>query len=921
MYRTILSIFFILLGLSAIAQKNYSVKGRVLDSQDESSLPGASILFINQRDTLQKLGTITNETGDFTMKIKPGHYNFHVSFIGYKEIIKPITIEKESVDIGQFKLIENAEFLQEISVTETLPPTKINGDTTVFNPDAFKVNPDATAGELLAKMPGFYENDGKLIIEGQEVAEILVDGKKFFGNNIDQALSTIPNDIIKNIEVYEYKSDEEKFTGFKKNEEDKKSLNIVTNKKSKRLLFGDVAAGYGKDNRYGFDGNINSFSDNNSITLTAKSRDVNAPLKLSNSSFGNTSIDGNDIQDDSFGLNFVNTKDNNDIEFSYEYGNREYENISSNIRNYTSEALAGQIQNTSINSSSDNNEHRADLRVTIKSNPKNMLMLNSNFSASDGDNSSNSNSETYLNGEILNLNSNLNSSENKNYNLSQNLMFSRKLNENGRSLNLNAGFNHSNNESDAKQLSETLNESNDVSQSINRISDSDSKNTGVNAGLSLSEPLGEKAQLNIGYRFNYSQQKSDKYGYNFDNVNNSYSELDELTTNIFENKTIQNAGRFSYNLRGKKHGFSLGADLESTTLKNEESFPNQSNFEKDFFSFKPYLRYSLNLKNQKRININYMSRTSTPLLNDLQEVADLSNPLYISTGNSELEQSRSHMLMAFYSASNMKKGSHLSIHAIASTSNNTVVRKTIVAAKDTTINNLYFLPAGGQFSKPVNLDGQYMLNTSISYSFPIKKLKSKLNINTRGRFMHNPTFVNEKRAYTDSWNINHGMTLSSNINEKIDFTFTSSSNYRKSKNNSSAGSEYISQTTSLNMYWNFYKNLVFRTNASNNYQNNFSTNDEDSFWHLNLGLSAKVFKSKRGELSFTAYDIVSQDDERTHMVTDLYTADYFTNKLNKFYILTFSYKLRKGKNNKQNRRHRGHQGMYPPNGNYNYMMM
>ncbi len=926
MHRLLLSIFFILIGLSAIAQKNHTLTGKVLDSQVESTLPGATIILINKADTIQKAGTITNESGDFNIRVKPGQYDLKVSFIGYKEIKKTITVEKSAIDLGQFKLIENTEFLQEISIIETLPPTKIKGDTTVFNPEAFKVNPDATAGELLAKMPGFYETNGKLSVEGQEIAEILVDGKRFFGNNMSMALSTIPNDVIKNIEVYEYKSDEEKFTGFKKNEEDKKTLNIVTTKKNNRLLFGDVAAGYGKNNRYGFDGNLNSFSDNNSITISAKSRDVNAPLKLSNRSFGTTSISGNDIQDDSFGINFVNSKDNNDIEFSYEYGNREYKNTSKSEKTYTTEVLAGQVQNTTSSSNSDKDDHRANLRVSLNKNPKNRLMLSTSFSTSDGENNSNSSSNTLLNGNALNSNTNLNSSESKNYSINQSLNYSRSLGKKGRSLSFQAGFNHSNNKSDGKQLSETLNESNEVSQSINRISDSESKNSGVNAGLSYSEPIGEKGFASFGYRFNYSEQKSDKFGYNFNNESETYNELDELTTNNFENSTTSNSGRFSYNLRGKTHSFSLGADLELTSLKNEESFPKQTTFDKDFVSFKPYVRYSLNLKNQKRINLNYSSRTSTPSIRDLQEVVDLSNPLYISTGNSELEQSRSHSLVARYSKANVKKGTHLSIHATSSTTNNTIGRRTIVASQDTTINELYFLPAGGQFSEPVNLDGQYMLDAKVSYSFPLKKLKSKLNINTRASFSHNPTFVNDKKAYTDSWNMKHGMTLSSNINEKVDFTFTSSSNYQKSNNTSNSGSEYLSQTTSLNMYWNFYKDFIFRTNASNNYQNNFSSSNEDSFWNLNLGISTRVFKSKRGELSLTAYDLLNKEDQRSHIVRDLYTSDNYTNKLNKFYMLTFSYKLRnskgksRGQNNKRKDRRRGRHGMNSPMNNFHMMM-
>ncbi len=916
MKKIFIYLTLILASFTAMAQSPILIRGKILDSQEESSLPGATVLLVSKSDSIQKKGTITNEHGEFQIKVRPGQYDFQVSFIGYKSITQPISVNKESSNLGLFKLIENNEFLQEVSITETLPPTQQKGDTTVFNPQAFKVNPDATAGELLAKMPGFYEVDGKLMVEGEEIAEVLIDGKKFFGNNMNQALSIIPNDVIKNIEVYEHKSDEEKFSGFK-DQEDKKSLNIVTNKKKKkRLVFGDVASGIGKDSRYGFDGNINSFSDNNNISITGRSKNVNAPLKLSNRRFGNGSIDGNDVQEDGIGINFTRSKNKNDIAFSYEYGNRENENQNSTIRTYTSEALEGQMMNSNSTSGNDRGNHNMNLRVSLNSNPKSQLLLSTRISSTDANSKSNSFSETFQSEQMINENTNMNRSENKNYSIGQNINYSKKLGKKERSLSLQAGFDYSESDSDGKQLSETLNESKEVSQSINRISDAETKDASVRGAISFREAINKNSNVSIGYNINYNSRESDKNGYNFDENTKLYSSLDELTTNRFENSTLKNSGRFSYNMRNKKHHLILGSDFELTSLKNEESFPNKNDFDKDYFAFKPYLKYSFKLAKQKRIMLNYSSKTTTPSVQDLQEVIDLSNPLYISTGNSELEQARSHSLMAFYTASNIKKGNRLSVNVMASTSNNMVGRRTIVAANDTTINNKYFLPTGGQFSQPVNLDGQFMLNANVSYSLPLKKLKSKLNLNTRTNFSHNPTFVNDKKSFTDSWNLNAGMMLSSNINEKIDFTFSSSSRYSNSKNSSSSSSEYISQTTSLNMYWNFYKDFVFRTNASNNYQNNYSTGKEDSYWHLNLGLSTKVFKSQRGELSLTAYDILSKEDERQHITTDLYTADYFTNQLTDFYMLTFSYKLRnsksKGTKFKRRKRYRGDMRHFNP---------
>lgn len=903
MYRFILLLLFILLGTSIYAQNSISIKGKIIDSEVQETLPGASILIISESDSINIQGTITNEKGDFHIKARPGRYNLQVSFIGYKDIKKSITIDKQPIDLGVLKLIGNNEFLQEINIVETLPPTQQKGDTTVYNPQAFKINPDAMAGELLAKMPGFMEVDGKLMTDGLPISEILIDGKKFFGKNMNQALKTIPSDVIKNIEVFEYKSDEAKFSGIADKEE-KRTVNIVTNKTSKRLLFGEIATGVGKESKYGFNGNVNSLSDNSSLTIIGRSKNVNAPLRLNNRRFGLSSISGNDIQEDAIGLNLTASKNKKELEFSYEFGNNENENMSKSVRNYTSEAREGQIQNRKNNSELENTNHNMNLRLKLNSNPKNRFLLSTTIKTSDANSKSNSFTDTYIADNMINSNTNMKASENRTYNIRQGLNFSRRLSKKGRILSLQTSISYINNNSDGKQVSETLNEAKEVNQSINRISDSKRINTNIKTGISYSEPIGEMGSLIIGYTYSNGNRKSDKNGYNLDPQTNLYNELDELTTSRFDNTTQINTGRFVYNYRSKKHRITIGSDLEINSLKSKESFPNKSKFKKDFYAIKPNARYIYKLSKNKRLSLKYNSQTNIPSVSNLQEVVNLSNPLSITSGNSNLEQSRTHTLMGMYRASNAEKGTHISIHTKVVSTSNSVGRNTIVAGQDTIINDKYFLPAGGQFSHPVNLDRKFNLTSSVSYSLPIKKLKSKLNINTQGKFSHSPVLVNNKKSFTDTWNIRHGMILSSNISENVDFTFSSSSKYSNSKNNSSKGSKYISQTTSLSMYWRFINDFIFRTNASHNYQNNFSTHNQDKVWHLNLGLSSKVFRNKRGEISLTAYDLLSKSNERSHIVKELYISDNYSNKLTDFYMLTFSYKLRDGKG-KEKKRSRG----------------
>lgn len=310
------------------------------------------------------------------------------------------------------------------------------------------------------------------------------------------------------------------------------------------------------------------------------------------------------------------------------------------------------------------------------------------------------------------------------------------------------------------------------------------------------------------------------------------------------------------------------------------------------------------------LNLFYRMGTYNPSAKQLQEIVNVSNPLFISMGNSNLKQTTNHNLMFFYTASNMETGSFTSINFSASKSNNAVGQRTIVALNDTLINKQYFLPKGGQFSQPTNLNGQYNLNASITYGIPIKKLQSKLNFNTSVNFSHNPTLVNDKKSFANSLRLDQGLKLNSNISEKLDFTISSQTQYTVSKNTNltSSGSKYFSQTNSLNLYWNFIKSFILKTNTNFVHKNNISTDDVENNWLLDIGISSKVFKNKRGEISLVAYDILNQTSERTHYVNDLYTSDNYSKKLNKFYMLSFTYKIRNG--NKGSRNRRMDTGMY-----------
>jgi hypothetical protein len=62
------------------------VKGKIVDKESKSELPGATFILLNGENSL---GTICDENGNFRLKVPIGRLSFKASFIGYDDLIIP----------------------------------------------------------------------------------------------------------------------------------------------------------------------------------------------------------------------------------------------------------------------------------------------------------------------------------------------------------------------------------------------------------------------------------------------------------------------------------------------------------------------------------------------------------------------------------------------------------------------------------------------------------------------------------------------------------------------------------------------------------------------------------------------------------------------------------------------------------------
>jgi hypothetical protein len=233
-------------------------------------------------------------------------------------------------------------------------------------------------------------------------------------------------------------------------------------------------------------------------------------------------------------------------------------------------------------------------------------------------------------------------------------------------------------------------------------------------------------------------------------------------------------------------------------------------------------------------------------------------------------------------------------------SSNYIAQSTFTAQKDTIVNAVP-LVSGSQLTTPINMSGQYTANGFVTYGFPIKKLKSNLNLNVSTGYTSIPALINGISAKTNTQNIGLGAVLSSNISDKMDFTISTESGYNRSTNtlNSSLDNNYLVQTSKIKYDWITPIGLTFRTQLQHleYFGLNTALNNRVLLW--TAGIGRQLFKNKRGEIQLSMYDILGQNNNVSQNFYDSYYQETTSNVLTRYVMLSFSYNIRKFREDKK----------------------
>lgn len=160
-----------------------------------------------------------------------------------------------------------------------------------------------------------------------------------------------------------------------------------------------------------------------------------------------------------------------------------------------------------------------------------------------------------------------------------------------------------------------------------------------------------------------------------------YDQLDESMSNVYQSDYLTQSGGIGLRYRNGAFNAMLGSDFQWANLMGDQVYPQPESLDHRYFSVLPSFnaRYSLNRSNS--FMFRYRSSSSAPSVSDLQSVIDNTNPLYLSTGNPELDQQINHSLNLRYILTT--KWSHtLIVMAGATFRSNYIADSTFVAKED-----------------------------------------------------------------------------------------------------------------------------------------------------------------------------------------------------------------------------------------------
>ncbi len=924
MIRIITLLSIICLPFFVLAQKTpATVKGVVYDTATKRGLAYATVSIVNAKDSTLVSFTRADSTGKFKLSsLNKGKYLMSSSYVGFVPVWKSIDVkEGEELNMGNI-IMTDLTAAGNVTVTARRAPVTINNDTVEFNTENFKTQPNAVVEDLLKKLPGVtVDNDGTVRVNGQKINRVLVNGKEFFTGDPKMATKNLDADAVDKVQVFDKKSDRAEFTGVDDGQSEK-AINLKLKKDRNKSLFGKATAGAGDNQRYDAQTNINKFNGDQQLSLIGMANNTNrqgfsitdvlnftGELTRGMRNGGGITIRTGGGDDNGLpitgagpsqqgvaktvagGINFNDTwNKKTDFNASGMGTNIDLRTDRNTVRQ---NLIPGSNSSYESNSSTarNNKQQRINMAIDNKFDSSTSLKFTPQFTTQQVDTRSTSDYIT-LDTKGGKLNDGITDSKTHSdaFNFGGNALFRKRLKKKGRTISSTVSLAYNDSRQNGAYYSRSTFYPGGIASKdsiTNQQSRQEAVTRSFGGNIVYTEPVGKRSLFEFSGYYNSSVGDSKRSTYDYSTAG-KYDQLNILQSNDFKSEYNYAGGSINFRSNQKKMNYSFGSSLQEATLYSTNN-TNGTVIKQSFTDLLPNAMIQYKMNSTRNLNLNYSTSTTQPNTNQLQPVTNVTDPINTYTGNPNLKRSYAQSLSLNYFSANMYTQRNFFAFISATKTDNAIVNADVIQAN------------GSRVTMPVNANGMYMIFGNMNAGFPLKKLKSRVDVGIGSNIIHNIGFVNGAKNEIDNASIGPNLGYNFSLENKLDISVTGRLNISKAKYSlqPQLNSKYLQQVYSYGMTnylpWGIVLNNDFTYTVNTGRADGYNT--KVPFW--NASLAKGFLKNKRAEIKLSVYDLLNENKGVSRNANQNYIEDTRYNVLQRYFLMSFTYSFNKAGNTAQ----------------------
>ncbi len=873
--------FYCLFILFCIAISSYAqnVTGIVCDSLNREAIGYASVRILDIKDSTYIKGAVTSSNGKFTINQSKGDYIIDISYMTNTRYTKQIRLEdKQTLDLGTIYLGEASYMLGEAVVVAPVPDIVVKGDTIEYNADAYRVGEDALLLDLVRKMPGIdISSDGKLMANGKIISKILIDGKEFFGNDIDLALKNLPASMINKLQLFKEQSEMSRVTGFNDGNAEQ-VLNLTVKEALKQSIFGEGRSGYGSNGRYSNKLNAHYMLDDNQYSLIANYKNITDDFEYSGSSSQYDGITKN--AEVGFNFNALRSdKLNVGGNLHYDNNNNVFE-MDSNTKTFIETGNRLSTQSSATQSI----KRDLSLGLNMKWTPDSLTTIYARMTVNTGtsDDIRHSTNFSYVQG-LQDTTSGWTDykTSGDTHNLNASIIFGRKLNSAGRTISASLNGATRGGRSYGTNYSPVFYQASNKTTVIDQELSID--NTGNNWGFMVSyvEPITKNNSVKVAYTYRRDYSDRNRLTFRRDGEG-EYTIVDTAftrkTTSDYTTQRI-NVGfqsameKYEYNI-----GFNVDPSVSSSkTMMQDSIIENQK---QSVVNFSPTFKFTYTPKNNVTFDFDYYGATEQPTLKQISSDTIVIDALNRTYGNLDLKPSFDNTFSMYFQKSNYEKGSFFMI-----TGGGNYIFNKIVDYN--TIDEF-----GNVESSYRNVTGNWGLNGGIMFNTPLRNKKFTIDNSSFGYFVRNIGYSNSVKSITYNLTMSESFSISYR-SDKFDQRLQANISYNITRNNlpNQEGMNTSNYGLKSSTLWKLPYDFAIQNEISFTYNKGYAENFQKSEVLWNLSVAKQFLKKKQATAKFQCYDILDDRNNLMRVVSGNYISDTRTNMIGQYFMFSFGYRF------------------------------